>query len=146
MELKALSNSEIDSHFVGEPRYGGVYMNDEVATIPRDTNKVYVLNLQNSWQQGSHWVLLSCLAKRIYYFDPYGYPPTDAVTKWVERTGRECYFARIDEQTYTSEACGYFAIWVIDHLLKGMSPTAVMKLFGTPTQNEKMLQQYFRQK
>lgn len=97
-------------------------MNDEVVQIPSNSGKFYVLNLQNSWQDGSHWVLLSCLDRQIFYFDPYGYPPTKEVTQWIQRTGRPCIFSEIDEQTYSSEACGYYCIFVAKHLLAGASP------------------------
>jgi hypothetical protein len=143
-KLKALDNEQIASYFTGDPRFGGVYSNDQFyTTVPGDTNKVYILNQQNYNQGGSHWVMPSCLRRHIVYIDSFGFPPTAGITNWAVASGRAVKFNRCDIQALHSDACGYFAIFCAKQLLAGHSEGQLMSIFKDPVYNEQILQQAF---
>ncbi len=147
MPLKTLDNVQIAKYFTGDPRFGGVYSNDQFyKNVPGNTDKIYILNQDNYNQQGSHWVLLSALKHHIVYIDSFGFMPTDGVTKWAIASGRPVKFNRYDIQSLTSEACGYFAIYCAKQLLAGKTEEQVMSAFRDPVYNERLLQQAFSKK
>ena len=136
--LGSTSNIELAAYFAGRkpikdvPRikFGGVFSNDELHDPKR--NVIYILNLQNSDQGGSHWVLL-CNG---WYMDPYGTPPTKRISQFVTDWNRDEY------QSLESEACGFFCLYVADRLMAGLDPFGDLK----PDQedaNEDVLEAYF---
>jgi hypothetical protein len=137
-----MSNSDIDNHFVGEVKYGGVYMNDSFCkTVPHDTGMFYILNLQNSNENGSHWVLISCMKKEIVYFDPYGFPATKDVTNWILKSKRPNRYSQIDIQDLYSHACGWYCIYFSKRLLDGWTPNEIVAELSKG--GEIVLQNYF---
>jgi len=62
--------------------------------IDSGTNKIgFVINLDEHWKRGSHWVALYAdLAKdQIYYFDSYGYKPKKRISQFVKKVAMWCY-------------------------------------------------------
>jgi len=62
--------------------------------INSGTNKIgFVINLDEHWKRGSHWVALYAdLSKdTIYYFDSYGYKPKKKISKFVKKIAMWCY-------------------------------------------------------
>lgn len=112
------------------PLFGGVYANDELHKP--DPKKIYVLNLQNSHEPGSHWTVLH---NRSYY-DSYGVVPTEAISKFVKQHNTENY------QGLNKESCGYFCMYVADNLAKGLPPYNGM-VPGKIAHNENVLKAYF---
>ena len=125
----AISDAQIDHQLQRYPSWGCCLCNDQIRSVPRDTRRCYIINLQNSWQPGSHWVLLSCLERTIYYWDPFGALPTQAVHNWVRSTQRPALYCNIDLQSFDSEACGYYCMYIAARLMRGDSPTQIMHAF-----------------
>ena len=75
VELSAFINT-IKTHKNG-PTFGGVFSNDQLKKPVK--NKIYILNLEDSNEPGSHWVLLY----NGWYFDPYGVMPTKEIAPFT---------------------------------------------------------------
>jgi len=136
--LGSTSNIELAAYFAGRkpikdvPRikFGGVFSNDELHDPKRHV--IYILNLQNSDQGGSHWTLL-CNG---WYCDSYGTPPTKRISQFVTDWNRDEY------QSLESEACGFFCLYIADRLMAGLDPFGDLQ----PDQeeaNEDVLEVYF---
>ena len=136
--LGSTSNIELTAYFHGRKpitgvpkiKFSGVFSNDELHDPKR--NCLYILNLQNSDQGGSHWVLL-CNG---WYMDPYGVPPTKRISQFVTDWNQDEY------QSLESEACGFFVLYTADRLMAGLDPFGDLK----PDQeaaNEDILEAYF---
>ena len=97
-----------------------------------EKNKFYILNLQNSGQGGSHWVLLL----NGYYFDSFAAPPTQAIAPFVKWYNPHQY------QALDSEACGWFCIFFAENLSHGLDPARDM-IPGDYERNEDVLKRYF---
>jgi hypothetical protein len=54
--------------------FKGVFMMDEVAKLSHSNNECYIVNLQNSDMQGSHWIAVFKHDGTVSYFDSYGAP------------------------------------------------------------------------
>jgi hypothetical protein len=108
--LGSLNASQISQYFAHEPRFGGVFANDEL-TKP-DPNKAYILNLDNSDGPGSHWTALIGTK----YYDPYGVHPTKAISRFAKEYNTTEY------QSLAQEACGWYCMYFIENWLKGRSP------------------------
>jgi hypothetical protein len=108
--LGSLNANQITQYFANEPRFGGVFANDEMKKP--DQNKAYILNLENSSEGGSHWVALI----GTQYFDPYGVPPTKAISRFAKE------YSVLGYQSLSQEDCGFFCIYFIDNWLKGRNP------------------------
>uniref|UniRef100_A0A6C0EBF2 Ubiquitin-like protease family profile domain-containing protein n=1 Tax=viral metagenome TaxID=1070528 RepID=A0A6C0EBF2_9ZZZZ len=91
-----------------------------------------VMNLDEHWKSGSHWVgLYSDLnAGKVYYFDSYGIPPEPRVRKFMRRlyhyfgkqdggsSKGEADFNKIRHQ-YEDSECGVYSINFILRMLRG---------------------------
>lgn len=125
-----MSNFEISKYFEDEPNFGGVLANDQLQHPWPD--KVYILNLQNIDQAGSHWVTFY----NGYYWDSYGMPPTKHVAQYTRWWNKNQY------QSLAQNSCGYHAAYVAANILAGRNPEG--KLIPNSYQhNERVLKQYF---
>jgi len=132
--LRSTSNFELAAYFADKKqsriRFGGVFSNDELKNPKR--NHLYILNLENASEGGSHWVLL-CNG---WYFDSYAVPPTKAIAPFVKTWNRE------QLQTLESEACGFFCLYVADRLMAGLEPYGELR-HQKEEANEDVLEAYF---
>lgn len=120
--------------------FGGVLSNDLVKLMKPNTNKVYVLNLQNSNQEGSHWVCLDCRKPRICYVDSYGVLPTREVTKWILETKRPAIYSKVNIQGYDDSSCGYYALWFAKQLQSKTLKSILEQFSQDSNRNENFLE------
>ena len=65
-----LTNFEIQKYYKNEPRFNGVYSRDN---LPKIKNEVYVINLDEYVDIGTHWVALYVENNNnVTYFDSFG--------------------------------------------------------------------------
>ena len=93
----------------------------------------YVINLDEYFDIGTHWITLYALNNNVTYIDSFGvvHIPKE-IKKCTEISSiNNCTITtniyRI--QAYDSVMCGYFCIGVIDFMLKGRSLTDFINLF-----------------
>jgi len=80
--IRALSNFEIEDYCMkkGIP-LNGVMSKDLLDDTPMKNGDTYVLNLDNSDGNGTHWVCLVKNKSTVLYYDPFGVVPPESVLK-----------------------------------------------------------------
>ena len=128
--LDTMSSTEIVDYLRDNPLFGGVFANNQLKNP--DPKKIYVLNLENSNQPGSHWVLTwnRC------YFDSYGAPPTTAIVPFVD------YHNVGNFQGLNQSSCGYYCLYAADRIMFGEDPYKDLEP-GKSAANERLLKKYF---
>ena len=64
-----LTNFEMQKYYKNEPRFNGVYSRDN---LPRNIkNGTCVINLDEYFDTGTHWIALYALNNNITYFDSF---------------------------------------------------------------------------
>ena len=100
---------------MSESRFNGVYSRDN---IPKITKKgVYVINLDEYENTGTHWIALLAKTNEVIYFDSFGieHIPKE-INKFIDNKEIKANIFSI--QAYDS-MCGYFCIEFINYMLKG---------------------------
>ena len=110
--------------------FGGVYANDTL-TAPQK-NHVYILNIQNQGEPGSHWTALY----NGHYFDSYGIGPTQAIQRFTKDWNTHCY------QSYNQESCGFYAMYIADQIINKRDPLEGLIPYEHAS-NERVLKQHF---
>ena len=122
-----LTNFEIQTYYQNEPRFIGVYSRDNLPNKVKDG--VYVINLDEYSDIGTHWIALYVNNKTVTNFDSFG---IEHIPKEVKKIiGNRNIISNIYRiQNYDSVMCGYFCIGFIDYMFKGKSLTDYTNLFS----------------
>ena len=105
---------------------------------------VYVINLDEYSDIGTHWIALYVNTKTVTYFDNFG---VENISKEIKKFINNKYMItnmfRI--QAYDSVMCGYFFIGFIDFMFKGNSLTDFPNLFSLNNlkKNDNIILNYF---
>ena len=75
-----LTNFETRRYYLYEPRFSGVYSRDNLPNKIKDG--VYVINLDEYADAGTHWIALYCKNNEMVYFDSFG---VEHVPKEIEK-------------------------------------------------------------
>ena len=122
-----LTNFEIQAYYQNEPRFIGVYSRDNLLDEIKDG--VYVINLDEYSDIGTHWIALYVNNKTVTYFSSFGIEHiSKEVKKFVDNKNTIANIFRI--QAYDSVMRGYFCIGFIDYMFMGKSLTAYTNLFS----------------
>ena len=121
-----LTNVEIQEYYQNESRFNGVFSGDNLPHKIKDV--LYVINLDESSDIGTHWIDCYALNNNVTYFDSLGveHIPKE-IKKSVNKSIVVTNIFRI--QTYDSVMCGYFCIGFIDFMLAGKTLTDFTNLF-----------------
>ena len=92
--------------------------------IPRVKGS-FVINLDIQKNSGTHWVCAIRGDKNVY-FDSFGLVPPESIVSWMDD---DFYFSDVQYQPDTSEACGYYAVYMIKEVSKGRNPLEVLNDF-----------------
>ena len=115
-------------YYENESRFYGVYSRDN---LPNKTKHgVYVINLDEHSDIGTHWIALYVKNNDITYFDSLGVEHIPKETKAFIKN-RKFKTNIFRKQAYDSIMCGYFCIRFIDFMFKGKSLTEYTNLFST---------------
>lgn len=118
-----------------------ILMRDEMNELDKDG--FYIINLDNSNGNGTHWTSLFYHPLNSYYFDSYGFvPPLE-----VEKKIKPYIYNDADIQDFNSEACGYYALAFIkflnDKSNKEVAFKEFLRLFKNNTkENDDILKKY----
>ena len=75
-----LANFEIQAYYQNEPRFIGVYRRDNLPN--KIKHGAYVINLDEYYDIGTHWIALYVNNKTVTYFDSFG---IEHIPKEVEK-------------------------------------------------------------
>ena len=70
MSPHRFTNFEIQKYYENEPRFNRVFSRDNLPKKIKDG--VYVINLDEYADTGTHWIALFCKKNEIIYFDSFG--------------------------------------------------------------------------
>ena len=137
-----LTNFKIKEYYQNEPRFNGVFSRDNLPNSIK--NGVYVVNLDEYHDIGTHWVALYVNNKSVTYFDSSGveHIPKE-IMKFINRKEIITNIYRI--QAYDSIMCGYFCIGFINFMFNGKSLTDYTNLFSPNdfNKNNDIILKYF---
>ena len=89
----------------------GVYPIDRLPTCILPKPSGIIINLDESYKVGSHWVAVKFeLKKPAIYFDSFGRYPPDAIISFMERNGKHWISSTKIYQSPYSSLCGYYCI------------------------------------
>ena len=113
-----LTNFEIQEYYQNEPRLNGVFSRDNLGSTVK--NGAYVINLDEYYDIGTHWVALYVYNKTVTYFDSFvvEHIPKE-IMKFIARKKIITNIYRI--QVYDSIMFGYFCIGFINFMFNGKS-------------------------
>ena len=138
-----LTNFEIQEYYQNEPRFNGAFSRDH---LPNNTikNCAYVINLDEYYDIGTHWLALYVHNKIVTYFDSFEveHIPKE-IMKFINRKKIITNIYRI--QAYDSIMCGCFCIGFINFMLNGKSLTDYTNLFSPNdfNKNDDIILKYF---
>ena len=115
----SLTNFEIQKYYQNEHRFNGVYSRDN---LPRIKDGAYVINIDEYFDIGTHWVALYVINNDVTYFDSFG---VEYILKEIKtfinrslsiflRPPLRVTTSIFRIQAYDSIMCGYFCIGFID--------------------------------
>ena len=103
----------------------GCFMKDQLKARPGKVESG-ILNLENSSEDGSHWVAWYKNANDRYYFDSYGMPPPKELLNYLKTTNEIRQKSKVVKQSSvevqqdTSYECGALCLYVLFHITKGV--------------------------
>ena len=120
-------------------RFGGVYAKDQLSTAVIKTNHFYIINLDDSIGQGTHWTAFYYQNNKIEYFDSYGLKPPGIILNYSYT------YNSSQLQSYVSKACGYYCLYFIYHRYHGVSFYQIIKRFSLVDlkYNQKLIKHFF---
>ncbi len=149
MKFERLSDFAINNHYNNNHRYGGCYAKDTFAKTADPTDALfYIINMcDENDKEGTHWVFVyNAKPKYCIYFDSFGQvgPPTD-ILQWMKRTNKICVSSSAQIQDLSSYMCGYYCVYIIDHLARNKPYVDIIMDGFTPDplKNEQIIRGYF---
>lgn len=143
-KLKTLSDTDISNLcFKLNLPLENILMRDEI----KDNLKqgFYVVNLDTSDNEGTHWTVVYSFPLKSVYFDSFGFvPPLE-----LEEKIKPYVYNDKDIQDWNSDACGWYAIAFIkflhDKIDKEIAFKEFLRLFKSNTkENDKVLKEYLK--
>ena len=142
MVLKAATNIQLTdlADKMGLP-LNDILMRDEMNELK--DGGFYIINLDTSNNNGTHWTALYFHPLQSYYCDSFGFvPPLE-----VEQRIKPYLYNNKDIQDFNSEACGYYCLAFIKFLYdkndKELAFKEFLKMFGKKTiENDNILKKY----
>ena len=131
-----LKNFEIQKYYKHEPRFNGVFLRHNLPkynSIKKIKDGIYIINLDEYVNVGTHWIALFCKKNEIVYFNSFGVEYISEETKELtkEFSGNKNIKANIFRvQEDNSIMCGYFCIGFVDFMLAGKTLTDYTNLFS----------------
>ena len=123
-----LPNLETQKFYLNEPKFNGVYSRDN--SLDKIKDEVYVINLDEYADIGTHYIALYALNNDLTYFESFGIEHIPKEMKRFIGNTKNMQASIFRIQTYGSIMCGYFSIGFIDFMLNGKSITEFTSLLS----------------
>ena len=116
-------------------------------TVPHGHKQaLFIYNLEPSYMGGSHWVSTYVKDNVINYFDSFGMPPFQEMVNHAIRKNKTLLHQNNQIQNIISTTCGYFCLYFLNEMNKGISYYDLLKVFDIhdTKKNEKFIERYFK--
>ena len=136
-----LTNLEIQKYYKNEPRFNGVYSRDN---LPKIKDGAYIINLDEHYDTGTHWIALWVNNNNATYFDSFG---VEHIPKEIKAFINKNIITNVFRiQAHDSIMCRYFCIGFIDFMLAGRKLTDYTKFFSPHDlkKNDNIILNYFK--
>ena len=123
--------------------FKGVFMMDEIAKINPSENESYIVNLQNSNENGSHWCSVYKRGNNISYFDSYGAPVPNEIRNRYKNSKIHNFQSEDKKypdkplQTYSQVICGHLCVLFLLLSDKGNSFDKIISLLQSTINTNK---------
>ena len=115
-----LTNFEIQKYYQNEPRFNGVYSRDNLPNKIKDG--AYVIDLDEYFDTGTHWIAVYSLNNNVSYFDSFG---VEYISKEIKK-----FIGNKKIQTNIFRIQAYDSSEFIDFMLSGKNLTDFTNLFS----------------
>ena len=130
-----LTNFEIQKYYQNEPRFNGVYSR---GNLPKIKDGAYVINIDEYYDIGTHWVVFHVQNNDVTYFDSFGVEHIpEQIKTFISNKNIKTNIFRI--QAYDSIMCGYFSLGFIDFMLAKKTLTKYKNIFSPNNFKEKYI-------
>ena len=139
----------IYKYYENKPRFNGAYSRDN---LPKIKDGAYIINLDEHYDTGTHWIALWVNNNNVTYFDSFG---VEHIPKEIKEFVNRPLSSALQNknvitnifriQTYDSIMCRYFCIGFIDFMLAGKKLTDYSNLFSPYDfkENDNIILNYF---
>lgn len=104
-----LTTTDLQWILRSQKKFGGVFPIDRLPlVITKPVN--FIVNLDPSYKEGSHWVAIYFGTNHAIYFDSFGRSPENEILTFIKRNCKRYGYSNIKYQGNDSSACGYFCI------------------------------------
>jgi hypothetical protein len=114
--------------------------------VKPNQNFAFVMNLENSNQNGSHWVAVYNDATLPYleYMDTFGLEPPIELENLAKKIRKPIYYNPYQYQKEISIRCGHYSMHYIIKRASGMLPDNILSKFtkGPSDKNERLALQF----
>ena len=120
----------------------GVFSKDK---MPKPQKGLFIINLDDSNNGGTHWTMCSTLDNNVIYYDSFGeFAPIQVDTFIKQSTGKSKYLInRTQVQYLTATYCGWFVVAFIWHIVNSTgSIGSKMKSFNNILNSESLKHNY----
>jgi hypothetical protein len=140
----SLSNVQIDNYYKNDKNYIGCMSKDKLPTKLKN-NQFAIINMaDDALKEGTHWTCVKVVDKNCIYFDSFGIVPPIDMETCLKNSKLPVYMNTLPLQHIDSAMCGYWCIYVIDHLNKGVKLNDILQPFSHNTKkNDLIIKQYF---
>ena len=136
---------KIQKYYKNQSKFNGVYSSDNLPDKIKDG--AYVINLDEYFDIGTHWVALYLIDNDVTYFDSFGveHIPKE-IKKFISNNNNNKIKTNIFwMQAYDSIMCGYFCIGFINFMLEVKTLTDFTSFFSPYDfdKNDNIILSYF---
>ena len=127
MPRHPLTNFEIQKYYQNGSKFNGVYSRDNLPDKIKDG--AYVINLDEYFDTGTHWVALYALNINVTYFGSFGVEHiSKEIKKFINKSTTITNIFRI--QAHDSVMSGSFCIGFFNFIHEGKSITGFTNIFS----------------
>ena len=114
-------------------------------TVPHNHKQaLFIYNLEPSYMNGSHWIATYVKDNVINYFDSFGMYPFQEIVDLAKKKNLTLLHQNQQIQNLYSSTCGYFCLYFLNEMHKGVDYFDLLQVFGFDTmENEKFIEKYF---
>lgn len=115
-------------------KFGGIFAVDQLTFLIPNREIFYICNTDISSKEGLHWVVIYSGFKdsSISYFDPLGEKPSSEFINFMSNNVKKrIQFNSKRLQSSYSEHCGYYCLYFIHEICRGLSFENIVNNFSS---------------